>query len=243
MRYAILGDIHANLAALEAVVDAIESSEVDRVVSVGDVVGYGACPREVIQLLWELGVDVVKGNHDAAVAGELDARFFNPFARSAVEWTTAVLVAEELDWLRSLPLIRDYEECSVAHGTFAQPERFDYIQSTDDADPSLDLMSRPVCFVGHTHVPVTILRPEDTLRTGYTVGTDLDLSDIDRALINVGSVGQPRDDDPRAAWGLFDSERQRFSLARVEYDIDSEAAKIREAGLPEMLADRLFLGV
>lgn len=243
MRYAVLGDIHANLTALQAVLGSIQTAEVDCILSVGDVVGYGAQPREALELLREIGAVVVKGNHDAAVVGELDTRFFNPFARAAAEWTSAQLDREDLRWLRGLPLVRDFEHCSVAHGTFAHPERFDYIQSTEDADPSLDAMVRPVCFVGHTHVPVTILRPRDSPRTGYTVADRVDLSDMDRALVNVGSVGQPRDEDHRAAWGLFDADEQVFELFRIEYDIDREAGLIRDAGLPNMLADRLFLGV
>ena len=243
MRYAVLGDVHANLGALEAVVGAIEAAEVDVLLSVGDVVGYGACPREVIRILRDLGAVVVKGNHDAAVVGELDTRLFNPFARAAADWTSAVLTTEEMRWLRQLPLSVDLEHCSVAHGSFAHPERYDYIQSTEDADPSLDSMPRQVCFVGHTHVPVTILRPTDSPRTGYTLSAQLDLSEIARALVNVGSVGQPRDEDTRAAWGLYDSEAQEFRLERVAYDIDREAARIRGVGLPGMLADRLFLGV
>lgn len=243
MRYAVLGDIHANLTALEAVLAAVSSAEVDVVISVGDVVGYGACPREAIALLREWDAVVVKGNHDAAVVGELDSRLFNPFARAAADWTATVLTRDEIKWLRDLPLTVDLEHCSVAHGSPSHPERFDYIQSTEDADPSLDQMTRPLCFVGHTHVPVTILRPTDCPHTGYTVATFLDLTECERALVNVGSVGQPRDEDCRAAWGLFDSQTASYRLERVEYDIEREAIRIREAGLPVMLADRLYLGV
>ena len=244
MRYAILGDIHANLSALEAVVASIERAGVDRVLSVGDVVGYGAAPREVMQILRELDAVVVKGNHDAACAGEIDMRYFNPYARAAVEWTRDVLTDEELTWLSELPFTATLEHCSVAHGSYHRPEKFDYIQSTEDADPSLDEMDRPVCFVGHTHVPVAIMRMvDDPYRTSYTIDYHVDLSDVKRALINVGSVGQPRDEDYRAPVAIYDSQTERFEIERVEYDIDREAARIRAAGLPNMLADRLFLGV
>ncbi|MCA9003274.1 MAG: metallophosphoesterase, partial [Planctomycetes bacterium] len=121
---------------------------------------------------------------------------------------------------------------------------YEYIQSTDDAEPSLDLQPTMACFVGHTHVPVTILRlKEDPTRTFYTVDTEVDLSLAQRALVNVGSVGQPRDEDPRAALGIFDAETGQFRLHRVEYDIDREAKRILAAGLPEMLASRLFMGI
>ena len=134
--------------------------------------------------------------------------------------------------------------CSVSHGTLHQPELFNYIQSTTDADPSLDIMELPVCFVGHTHVPVALLRlHDDPLRTAYTVDHVVDLSEAYRALINVGSVGQPRDEDARAAYAIFDSQESTVTIKRVEYDIEQEAARIRSAGLPGVLADRLFLGV
>ncbi|MFT5050419.1 MAG: putative phosphodiesterase [Chlamydiales bacterium] len=244
MRYGILGDIHSNLSALQTVLDAMDADGVDRILSVGDVVGYGAAPSETIELVRERGVQVVKGNHDAACVLELDITYFNPYAREAVLWTNAKLSKPEIEWLRELPMTYVGEHCCVSHGTLATPERYDYVQTTEDADPSLDEMQRRVCFVGHTHVPVTILRlKEDPSRTGYTTEDEVDLDEIDRALVNVGSVGQPRDEDWRAAYGLYDSEANRVWIKRVDYDIDREAARIRKAGLPDMLADRLFLGV
>ncbi len=137
----------------------------------------------------------------------------------------------------------DAEHCSLSHGTLHRPERFDYIQNTADADPSLDVMERPVCFVGHTHVPVTIMRLADAPnRTSYTIERSIDLSESTVALVNVGSVGQPRDEDPRAAYAIYDTETARVDMRRIDYDIEREADRILRAGLPKMLADRLFLG-
>lgn len=244
MRYGILGDIHANLSALRAVLDRLQTERVDRVISVGDVVGYGAAPRECIALVRDIGAVVVKGNHDAACVGEIDVRYFNNYARDAVRWTQSVVSENDCQWLASLPMTADLDHCSVGHGTYHRPELFDYIQSTTDADPSLDAMVLPVCFVGHTHVPVTLMRlKDDPLRTAYTIDPEIDLSESTRALINVGSVGQPRDEDPRAAYAVYDSELDRAWIKRVAYDIDEEARRIRNAGLPSVLADRLFLGV
>ena len=244
MKYGILGDIHSNLCALEAVLERLEGEGVERILSVGDIVGYGARPKECMDLVRTSGVIVVKGNHDAACVGELDLRYFNAHARTAIEWTHAVLGAEEHAWLAALPYTVDLEECCVGHGTYYRPELFDYIQSTSDADPSLDAMSKLVCFVGHTHVPVALLRlEEDPNHTAYTLDTEIDLSETRRALINVGSVGQPRDEDPRAAYAVYDSEARRAWIKRVGYDIEREAGRIREAGLPRILAERLFLGV
>jgi len=244
VKYGILGDIHGNLTALEATVGLLKEQDVDLFLSMGDVVGYGAAPRDCIAFLRELEAVVVKGNHDAAATGEIDLVYFNQFAREAVRWTQTVLSEGELEWLAGLPYTVDLEDCSAAHGTYAKPELFDYIQSTSDADPSLDAMRRPVCFVGHTHVPVTLLRlADDPHRTAYTTEDFIDLRGIQKALINVGSVGQPRDDDPRAACAVFDTAAGTVALKRIEYDIDREASRIRAAGLPGVLADRLYMGV
>jgi diadenosine tetraphosphatase ApaH/serine/threonine PP2A family protein phosphatase len=244
MKYGILGDIHGNLSALQAVIQRLQAEGVDHFVSVGDVVGYGAAPRECIALLRELGATVVMGNHDAACIDRLDMLYFNPYAQAAVHWTRGILDRGDREWLGSLPMVKHFEHGSVAHGTLFQPEEYDYIQSPRDADPSLDVMPLAVCFVGHTHVPVTLLRlREDPTRTAYTVESEIDIEEAHRALVNVGSIGQPRDEDPRAAYALFDSAAQRVWIRRVEYDIDREAGRIRAAGLPQMLADRLYLGV
>lgn len=244
MRYGILGDIHANLSALETVLEAFDRESIDHVISVGDVVGYGAAPQKCIELVRSIGATVVKGNHDAACVDEIDVVYFNNYAREAVAWTQTILTRQEARWLAELPMTADLPHCSVSHGTLHQPELFDYIQSTTDADPSLDIMELPVCFVGHTHVPVALLRlHDDPLRTAYTVDRDVDLSEAYRALINVGSVGQPRDEDPRAAYAVFDTIEATVEIKRVDYDIEREAARIRAAGLPSVLADRLFLGV
>ena len=244
MKYGILGDIHSNLSALRAVLDRLQAEGVDRLVSVGDVVGYGAAPRECIALLREVGATVVLGNHDAACVELLDTLYFNPYALAAVQWTRGMLGREEREWLRALPLVEHLEHCSVAHGTLFEPEKYDYIQGPRDADPSLDIMPLPVCFVGHTHVPVTLLRPrDDPTRTAYTMETEIDLEEAYRALVNVGSIGQPRDEDPRAAYAVFDAARSRVSIRRVAYDIELEANRIRAANLPPVLADRLYLGV
>ncbi len=244
MKYGVLGDIHSNLSALQAVLCCFERDGVECILSVGDVVGYGAAPRECIQLLRAIGARVVKGNHDAAAVGEMELLYFNNYAREAVRWTQTVLTDEDHDWLAALPFVLDLEHCSVGHGTYAKPELFNYIQSTTDADASLDLLEAPVCFVGHTHVPVTLMRlTDDPHRTAYTNEDEIDLGEACRALVNVGSVGQPRDEDPRAAYAIYDSTLGKVWIRRAEYDIDREAARIRAAGLAGVLADRLYMGV
>lgn len=244
MLYGILGDIHSNLSALEAVLEKADSLGVETILSVGDVVGYGAAPSECIRILQEREAVVVMGNHDAACVGLIETNLFNPYARAAVEWTKQRLSADEAEWLRNLPYSVVLEHCQVAHGTIASPELFDYLLSPTDAEPSLKAMESAVGFVGHTHVPIAILRYEDDPgRTAYTMDEWVDLSNKTQALINVGSVGQPRDEDPRTALAVFDSTKRVYWLHRIEYDIDGEASRIRSAGLPSVLADRLFLGV
>ena len=244
MKYGILGDIHANLSALETVLARMDELGVERVLSVGDVVGYGAAPSECIALVRDRDAVVVLGNHDAAVVGALDDLHFNPYARAAVAWTREQLSRDELEWLGSLPLTASLDHCQVAHGTLFKPELFDYILSLTDADPSLDIMSREVCFVGHSHIPLIVMRFEDEPeRTAYTFDPKLDLSETTRALINVGSVGQPRDDNPEAAYAIYDSETRVIDIRRTGYDIELEASRIIEAGLPRVLAERLHMGV
>ncbi|MHC4379101.1 MAG: metallophosphoesterase family protein [Planctomycetota bacterium] len=244
MRYGILGDIHSNLSALKTALARFERWQVDRIISVGDVVGYGGAPGECIDLLRDVGAIVVKGNHDAACTGELDDLCFNTYARQAVRWTRDQLEPDQLEWLRSLPLTARTDHCEVAHGTLHEPEKYEYLLGIADAGPSLDAMTTPVCFVGHSHIPIAVLRPiEAPSRIAYSPDATIDLSEAQRTIVNVGSVGQPRDEDPRLALALYDSAEQIVRLDRLEYDIERETQRILAQGLPSVLADRLWLGV
>ena len=243
MKYAILGDIHANLSALKSVLAAVDAEGVDEIVSVGDVVGYGAAPRECLRLLVERRVHIVMGNHDAAAVGLLPVDSFNPAAAYAARWTGAQLSPEERRFLAQLPLRLEFEHVLVAHATWDAPERFDYIMSSHDAEPSLAAQPRRVCFIGHTHRPLLVGRLRDEpSRTFWTHDARVDLSEWQRVLVNVGSVGQPRDDDPRAAVAIYDTEPDLYRLLRVPYDIEREQQRILRAGLPGVLAERLALG-
>ncbi len=244
MRYAVLGDIHANLTALEAVLEELKPFEVDEILSVGDLVGYGPSPRETLERVREEGIVSVRGNHDEACSGRLEPLFFSDSARRVAEWTRGELTGEERRWLANLPLSLDLEGCSLAHATYDYPREFRRITTLRDARASLEQIPSQVCFVGHTHVPVAVLQREAGSRElTFSVSSDLDLSSTHRALINPGSVGQPRDEDPRAAFGIFDVETSRYQLHRVSYDIAQEAERVRRAGIPSFLAERLALGV
>jgi len=246
MRIGILGDIHGNLEALTAVVEAMRTEAIDEWVQVGDLVGYGPQPSECIALVRQLGCTVCMGNHDAAVLDILDTAYFNNFARVAIEWTREQLSADDFDYLRSLPLVVRKELYTVVHGTLQMPDQFGYVISPVEARDSLQLQETFLCFVGHSHVPAIYLmndRQQRTLDVFYQSEAEVPVGNYLHVLMNVGSVGQPRDEDPRAAYAVYDTETKIAVIRRVEYDIPGVQAKIRSAGLPEMLANRLALGV
>lgn len=239
MKYAILGDVHANLDALETVVQAIRKEKVDAHFCVGDLVGYGSQPSECIKIIRELKCETVAGNHDHATLGKTPIEFFNPDAKLAVEWTRNKLSQDEMKYLDSLPCVIEKEDFTVAHATLHTPQFFEYIQTIFDAQLSFDVLKNSICFLGHSHVPVNFL---DTMPISYNMEPKVKLQKGRRILCNVGSVGQPRDGNPRAAWGLYDTAKKQIEVKRVEYDIGSAARKIIDAGLPRANAERLYLG-
>jgi diadenosine tetraphosphatase ApaH/serine/threonine PP2A family protein phosphatase len=240
VRFGILGDIHGNLEALDVAIAFLRRRGVDQFLQVGDVVGYGADPRPCIHRLHEIGAIVIAGNHDWAVIGKLDTAYFNPYARLAVEWTRAILSRAEMHFLETLPLQCDIgDELTLVHATMDQPDSFSYILTYQDAHRSLQALRTPVCFMGHSHIPMSFLLGEQLVHTN---AEKLQLAPFPRALVNVGSIGQPRDDDPRTAFALYDSVTREYVLFREAYDWRATAAKIRAAGLPAALAERLALG-
>jgi len=242
VRYAIFGDIHGNFDALSTVLADIDEQGVDKYICMGDVVGYGAEPANCLEKVVELGCDTIAGNHDWAAIERISIDFFNAYAKAAAIWTREQLSQEHKDWLANLPLTVTYEHCSAAHGTFHQPEGFNYIQTVFDAQLSFEALralGSTIGFLGHSHVPVGFF---DTDPITYTLDSDIPVDDESAVIVNVGSVGQPRDENPKAAWALFDSEANTVQIRRLDYDIDAAAAKIRAAGLPEILAQRLYHG-
>ena len=246
MRIGILGDIHANAEALTAVVKALRDDGADVFVQVGDIVGYGPEPSRCIDIVKELGCVVCLGNHDAAVLDRLDTSYFNNFARAAIHWTKPRLRPQDLEFLGELQLVVRRPPFTVVHGTLHLPEQFGYVISPVEALDSLDHQDTKLCFVGHSHVPAIYLRRDSAPQDIHVVPhseAEISYRGFDRILMNVGSVGQPRDEDPRAAYGLIDTDLGIASIKRVAYDIAGVQRKIREAGLPEVLANRLALGV
>ncbi len=247
MRIGILGDIHSNLEALTAVVERLRHEDVEHWVQVGDVVGYGADPIECIQVVRELRCTVCLGNHDAAVVGFIPTEYFNHYARRAIDWTRERLRPTDMDFLRALPLKVEHPLYTVVHGSLHLPEQFGYVFSPVEAADSIAKQRTKVAFVGHSHIPAVYLHRQDgqprELQCLYESEFEVDISGYDRALVNVGSVGQPRDEDPRAAYAVYDSETHLVRVSRVAYDVETTQSKIRAAGLPSVLADRLALGV
>lgn len=241
MRTVILSDIHGNRQALEAVRDCGVRLGVDSWVCLGDIVGYGADPSFCIDGIRALSSQVVLGNHDAAAIGLQDLQYFNEYARRAVEWTAARLTEAEDAYLRRLPLTLECGDALCVHAEPARPQEWFYVHSRQDARVVLENMACRLCFIGHTHMPfICTLSGEGLEMTGSEeiVAVAADQS----YLINVGSVGQPRDGDPRACFLLWDEEENMLELLRTDYDIAGAQESILDAGLPPFLAQRLAIG-
>ncbi|NBP82885.1 metallophosphoesterase [bacterium] len=248
MKIAVISDVHANLAALQAVLADIDAVAPDATLwHTGDVVGYNAEPNEVVALLRDRGAVGVMGNHDAAVLGELEVRWFNPVAAAAVRWTATHLTHENASWLHALPKISEMGAATLVHASLLKPLE-EYVISADGARENLLALSTPVLFHGHTHVPAYW-----ALRGGQSTSVVIDGRAqplLSPSLINVGSVGQPRDGDVRASWVLWDRSDDGSAIGalgtvqwrRVAYDVARTQALVRAAGLPEFLAERLAAG-
>jgi diadenosine tetraphosphatase ApaH/serine/threonine PP2A family protein phosphatase len=244
VRYLVLTDQHGNLHALDAVLADAKTVGYDRVLVLGDLVGYGADPSAVIERTIALAPEaIVRGNHDKVCAGLEPASLFNDVARRSIEWTASVLSPAELKYLAELPkgpkLVSPAVE--ICHGTPFDEDH--YVFDAGDAARAIQAASAPICLYGHTHVPVVFAsaaKPEPG-RTDLA-DDEIELPTDGSVLINVGSVGQPRDGDARAAYGVLDLERRTIRLRRVVYDISGAQQRILEAGLPHWLAARLGRG-
>ena len=239
MRYAIISDIHGNTEALDAVLADIGKARVDRCICLGDIVGYGAEPVECIRKIKDLGIDTVMGNHDAAAVGETPLDYFNAYAKEAVIWTAEQIGEDEGKFINGLPLKRDYEGFVIVHSTLDRPDEWGYVMDMLSARSCFERMESPLCFIGHSHVPV-VFREKGSI-TCFPAGETV-LEDDARYIINVGSVGQPRDGDSRASYGIYDTDQRNVTIRRVPYDVGGAQEKIIDAGLPGFLALRLGMG-
>jgi len=244
VRVAVLTDIHSNLPALEAVLGAIDDAGIEQRWCLGDVVGYGAQPDECARLVSERCALSLVGNHDLAVTGEIDIDVFSASAAAAVEWTRANSDGSTIDFLRSLEPQNTELEVGLYHASPRDPV-WEYVLAVDQARECMEQQSARVSLIGHSHIALWFSDsngPPGADGGGQAEdGREIDLSE-GRWLLNPGSVGQPRDGDSRAAWLELDTDAWTATYRRIGYDIDSAAEAIREAGLPELLADRLYIG-
>jgi diadenosine tetraphosphatase ApaH/serine/threonine PP2A family protein phosphatase len=228
MRYAILGDIHANWEALMAVMEDSQSQRCTHYSCVGDIVGYNADPGKCAEYVRRLNCPVVKGNHDEEVTQERSPDALNPLAKSALLWTRKKLTEDQKQWLRELPLVLQVQDFTIVHATLDSPGSWAYVANGFDAMASFSYQSTQLCFHGHTHAPC-IYEKDGTVRC--LTDTDTTLRRGVKYFINVGSVGQPRDGDWRASYAVYDVEKQSISIRRLEYDLLTTQRKVRDAGL------------
>jgi diadenosine tetraphosphatase ApaH/serine/threonine PP2A family protein phosphatase len=246
VRYLVLADIHANLEALEAVLAAAPQNTWDRLLALGDLVGYGASPNEVVDRIRALNpMASIRGNHDKAACGLEDGSNFNQVARVAAEWTMGALTPDNRQYLLELPAgpVSIDERVEICHG--APFDEDHYIFDGEDALRAIAASSRPVCLFGHTHLPVVFHYDHEMFEGFVPEGNEdtvIQLRKGARLLVNPGSVGQPRDGDPRAAFALYDASAPSLTLRRVTYPVDAAQRRILSAGLPASLANRLAVG-
>jgi len=241
MRYGIFSDVHANLEALESVLAAYRKEKIDSYLCGGDIVGYAADHKECTRLVEQYADSVVAGNHDQACVGTISMDYFNPVAKEAVIWTKSHLDKKTSSYLESLPLVYKNEELTLVHGTLADPQAFNYMSDGFTALKSFQVQNTPLCFLGHTHVPGVFIYNHKR-EVEYSQSDEIILRKKNKYIVNVGSVGQPRDGNPLACYCIYDSDQKRVLIKRVKYNIAKAKSKILQAGLPRLLAERLGMG-
>lgn len=247
MRYGIVSDAHANIEALEAVFKALESERIDRYVCLGDTVGYGASPNQACALMRDKVAFAILGNHDAAVAGRMDYSYYYFAARHALDKHARELEPTNMEWLRGLPYEMREGEVHFCHGSPLHIEEFDYIFARDQAARCMEIWDQlaTLTVIGHSHLCKSFaLNAEHDRTTAHeVVAQSFELRPGWKYIVSVGSVGQPRDFDPRASYVIYDTETRKFEFRRVEYDVKASAAKILATDLEPNFGTRLFLGI
>lgn len=239
--FAVISDIHGNLESLEAVLADIDRQKFDKLYCCGDIVGYGASPNECIDLvLKERKIPTIAGNHDHAAIKLIDITFFNEIAKRAIVWTQNQLTEQNRKLLSELRMSISEDSLFFVHSSPKDPEKWNYIITMGEARLNFRCFQERFCFVGHSHHPFIIVNSKDVLSTPERFEVTIDLEK--RYLINVGSVGQPRDRNSKAAYAVCDLERKTLAIRRVEYDIELAQKRIIDAGIPKELADRLAIG-
>jgi predicted phosphodiesterase len=241
MKLGLISDIHSNLEALTAVLEDLKKQKVDKLFSLGDVIGYGCDPIECLRLVNENCEVKLMGNHEFAALGLMPSSHLNDIAQESLEWTRQNISDREMAIISDFELDTSFEGNYFVHASPFEPENWHYVLTTKEALAAFEEFGEKICFFGHTHIPVIFsFSPEGRLR--QTAGHDFLPNGENRYLINVGSVGQPRDNDPRACYAIFDTEEGALSYYRVGYDISETQAKMTRANIPSMLIDRLSTG-
>lgn len=243
MKIAFISDIHANLEALESVLADIGQQKVNEIVCLGDIVGYGANPNECAEIVREKSSTILLGNHDAAAVNLLATHHFNSHAKIAIEWTAGTLTNEVKSFLLSLPLSITRDGLTLVHSTPYEPNMWYYITSLEEAAFNFQYFETDVCLVGHTHIPIIIVL--DKQKEVYVhQATRINAREMEgsRLLINVGSVGQPRDRNSQSCYAILDTETGDFFYRRVAYDIEKAQEKMKKIKMPEFLVNRLKEG-
>lgn len=235
MAIAIISDIHGNLEALSTALDYISQQGIKDIYCLGDVVGYGPNPNECIEIVRQRCKVVLMGNHDYAAIGLARIEYFNQYAKLATYWTMERLTQENQDFLRNLPFIYQTDSMIFVHASPSNPSHWYYILSLNDAIMEMQSFTQDICFVGHSHVPVVYNRHQ-------VLKGDLKIEPNEKYIVNVGSIGQPRDGDPRLCFVIYEPETGDLKYVRLNYDIDRTYQKILKSGLPTFLAERLLKG-
>lgn len=241
MRYGIFSDVHSNLEALEAVINAYKKESIDKYLCVGDIVGYAANPNECISKIETLTAKSIAGNHDWASVDLFSSDYFNPAAKEAILWTAVNLDDKNRAILKSLQLTYVNEDLTLVHGILEKPAEFNYMLYEEDASETFRLLKTRICFVGHTHVPGIFIEDKEG-KVFYQQTNSIEIRQGLRYIVNVGSVGQPRNEDRRAAYCIYDTGKMEIQIKRVDYDIETSRKKIIAMGLPRFLGDRLLVG-
>ncbi|MDD3803152.1 MAG: metallophosphoesterase family protein [bacterium] len=242
MNYLLISDVHSNYQALEAIFQKADSVSTDyNTICVGDIVGYGAQPNECMETILRKTGKVVLGNHDAGVIGKTDIRMFNYSAREAIIWTRENLKKENLKKLYDLPYLITEGDFAVVHSSPSNPEYWNYIDSVYEAQDEFKVTDYRITFIGHTHIPLVYSMKNENVR--MTFDEIIKCESGCRYIVNVGSVGQPRNQDKRACALLYDSDKREMRYLKADYDVKEAQAKILEARLPKFLAERLERGL
>jgi predicted phosphodiesterase len=243
MRLAFISDIHANLEALEAVLEDISKNNIDEVICLGDIVGYGANPNECVEIVSQRCPVSILGNHDAAAVELLSTQHFNIHAKIAIEWTSQTLKAANRTFLASLPVKKTRDFMTLVHATPYEPNMWYYITDLQEAAFNFQFFNNRICLVGHTHFPrIIVLERGEEICVHPEQSFTYKNSDNVRMLVNIGSVGQPRDRNPKSSYGILDTELCEFQIHRVAYDVEKAQAKMKKIKMPEFLVNRLADG-